>query len=165
MDNEITVRKAVKADAAALAGLLRQVGKVHSDGRPDIYRSPLTKYDEKAAEDLIADESAGVYVAECGGTVVGETIFRIMSREGDGVFLPRKWLYIDDLCVDENSRGGGAALALVEQTKRIAENEGCGAVELNCWAFNTRAAKFYEKAGFRPQKTEYEFPLSAETTI
>ena len=42
----ITVRKADESDAAALAALLVKVGKVHSDGRPDIYRSPLTKHDE-----------------------------------------------------------------------------------------------------------------------
>ena len=159
MDNEITVRKAVKADAAALAGLLRQVGKVHSDGRPDIYRSPLTKYDEKAAEDLIADESAGVYVAECGGTVVGETIFRIMSREGDGVFLPRKWLYIDDLCVDENLRGQHIGRTLYDSVLAFARDQGCYNVTLNVWCCNEKAMKFYEACGLKPQKIGMEVIL------
>ena len=152
----ITVRKADESDAAALAALLVKVGKVHSDGRPDIYRSPLTKHDENSARKLICGKESTVFIAEDNGAAVGELICKIMTHPGDGVFRPRKWLYIDDLCVDESARGTGVAAALVKAAEDAAKQCGCSSVELNCWAFNTRAARFYEKCGYVPQKTEYE---------
>lgn len=152
----ITVRKAGAQDAAALAALLRQVGSVHAEGRPDIYCSPLTKHGEQSALAIIQSKDGGVLIAEYDGKVVGELIFKRMSRECDGFYRARKWIYIDDLCVDENFRGGGTAKALSDEAERIARHEGCDAIELNCWAFNTRASGFYERMGYQPQKTEYE---------
>lgn len=154
--SNITIRHADERDSAALAALLRQVGRVHSEGRTDIYCSPLTKHDEQSALAIIQSKDGGVLLAESGGKVIGELIFKRMSRECDGFYRARKWIYIDDLCVDENYRGKGVAKALNDEAERIAYAEGCDAVELNCWAFNTRAAKFYENMGYKPQKTEYE---------
>lgn len=153
---DIKIRPATEKDAAALAALLRQVGSVHAAGRPDIYCAPLTKHDEESARAIIASPDGGVLVAEKDGKVIGELIYRRMSRPCDGFYRARRWLYIDDLCVDESCRGSGAAQALNEAAERIARAEDCDAVELNCWAFNTRAAHFYERMGYKPQKTEYE---------
>ena len=152
---EIRIRKAEKRDAGALARLLKQVGAVHGEGRPDIYERRPSKYDEKAALELVGS-GVGILVAEEGGEIRGELIYKIMNREGDGFYRPRKWLYIDDLCVDEGARGRGIAHALEAEAERIAAAEGCDAVELNCWAVNTRATAFYESAGFTRQKSQYE---------
>ena len=152
----ITIRKAEARDAEALAELLRQVGKVHAEGRKDIYCSPLTKHDERSALAIIEAADGGVLIAEADGKVVAELIFKRMSRECDGFYRTRKWIYIDDLCVDENYRGGGVAKALNDEVERIAREEDCDAVELNCWAFNERAVKFYKRMGYAPQKTQYE---------
>lgn len=150
------IRYAREDDADALVALLAQVGRAHSEGRPDIYCSPLSKHTRESAEKLINDKAGGVIVAETGGKVCGELIYKIFDRPCDGFFKARKWLYIDDLCVDENARGQGIAGALIKEAERIANDENCDAVELNCWAFNTAAAGVYEKAGYTPQKTEYE---------
>ena len=96
------------------------------------------------------------FVAEENGNVCGETICRICERAADKTHKARKWLYIDDLCVTEKCRGGQAASALIKAAEDYARSCGCVSVELNCWAFNKRAARFYEKSGFVPQKTEYE---------
>ncbi len=153
---EIKIRKACESDADALVTLLAQVGRTHSEGRPDIYCSPLSKHTNESAKKLIADRSGGVIVAETNGKVCGELIYKIFERGCDGFLKARKWLYIDDLCVDESARGKGVASALISEAESIARRENCGSVELNCWAFNKTAAKVYEKAGFTPQKTEYE---------
>lgn len=153
---DITIRRALSSDAAALAALLRQVGRVHAEGRQDIYCEHPTKHDEASALALISDPDTGVLVAEAEGKVIGELIYRLTSRECDGFYRARKWMYIDDLCVDEAMRGGKAAEALNAEAERIARDENCDAVELNCWAFNERAARFYKRMGYKPQKTEYE---------
>ena len=95
-------------------------------------------------------------VAIADGRVVGEMILRVMTREDDGFWKKRRWLYIDDLCVDAAWRGMGVAEKLDAFAEEIARSEDCVSIELNCWAFNERAAAFYKRMGYRPQKTEYE---------
>ena len=153
---KITVRKAATGDAEAIARLLTEVGKVHSEGRSDIYQSDLTKFDTEGVARMIERGEYLAFVAEENGEVCGETICRVYERAADGTYKARKWLYIDDLCVTEKCRGGQAASALMSAAEEYARSCGCVSVELNCWAFNKRAARFYEKSGFVPQKTEYE---------
>ena len=154
--SDIIVRRATGKDAEAIAGLLTEVGQVHSDGRPDIYRRHITKHTARSAEAMIDGGMYVVYVAECDGNTVGELICKVMERKGDEFYRPRKWLYIDDLCVDDASRGSDAAPLLMGAAEEFARQHGCDSVELNCWAFNKRAMHFYEKMGYTPQKTEYE---------
>lgn len=153
---QIKIRKACGSDADALIDLLAQVGRTHSEGRPDLFCSPLSKHTKETVKKLINDNAGGVIVTEADGKVCGELIYKIFDRACDGFWTARKWLYIDDLCVDENARGNGIASALIAEAENIARGNGCVSVELNCMAFNTAAAKVYEKAGFTPQKTEYE---------
>ena len=153
---DITVRQARETDAAAIAGLLTQVGKVHSEGRPDIYRPHITKHNARSVSAMISGGIYKLFVAESEGKVIGELICRVQERDGDAFYRPRKWLYVDDLCVGEEARGSEAAPLLMGAAENYARDLGCAAVELNCWAFNKRAARFYEKAGYVPQRTEYE---------
>ena len=67
-----------------------------------------------------------------------------------------KTLYIDDLCVDENERGGGIGRALYEHVIAFAKEAGCYNVTLNVWAFNENAMRFYERLGLTPQSIHME---------
>ena len=120
--SEIAIRRATKSDAAALAKLLREVGEVHAKGRPDIYCDNPAKFDESSAAELIGGSGSLVMVAEADGNVVGETICRIVTRKGDGFYRPRKWLYVDDLCVTESMRGSYAAEKLMKADTNKAED-------------------------------------------
>ena len=71
------------------------------------------------------------------------------------VGFARKELYIDDLCVDENARGGGVATALFRYVTDIAKAEGANFITLNVWQGNS-ALKFYEKMGMKPRKIMME---------
>lgn len=67
-----------------------------------------------------------------------------------------KTLYIDDLCVDENTRGKHIGKQLYEYVLKFAKESGCYNVTLNVWACNESAKKFYEKQGLIPQKIGME---------
>lgn len=54
-------------------------------------------------------------------------------------------LYIDDLCVDENSRGQHVGRKLYEYVLNYAREQGCYDVTLNVWEGNDNARAFYEK--------------------
>ena len=65
------LRFAQKTDIPAIIALLRQVGQIHYEIRPDIFRSGAQKYDESALEVLLADSSRPIFIAEEDGQVLG----------------------------------------------------------------------------------------------
>ena len=136
--------------------LLQQVGQVHHDIRPDLFRSGAQKYDEGTLEALLKDPNRPILIAEMDGQVAGYCFCILQAIEGDCVLCDRMVLYIDDLCVDESRRGTGIATALYERTCAFAREIGCHAVTLNVWCGNDSAMRFYEKMGMKPQKIGME---------
>lgn len=61
-------------------------------------------------------------------------------------------LYIDDLCVSENSRGLKIGTRLYEYVLDVAKKKGCHNLTLNVWECNESAKKFYDKCGLKIQK-------------
>lgn len=68
-------------------------------------------------------------------------------------------LYIDDLCVDANTRGMHIGQALFEHVKKEAKRMGCYDVTLNVWEGNDSARHFYEKMGLKVKETQMEYIL------
>ena len=71
----------------------------------------------------------------------------------DNILTDIKTLYIDDLCVDEKSRGQHIGKQLYDYVVNYAKKQGCYNVTLNVWECNPNAKKFYELCGLKPQKT------------
>ena len=146
------IRFAKNEDIPAMIRLLRQVGRVHYEGRPDIFRGDAQKYDEAALEALLQDKNRPILVAEDGAAVLGYAFCVIQNTQGDPVLQDRLTVYIDDLCVEETCRGGGVGKALYQAVLDYARGIGAYNVTLNVWAENKSALKFYEKMGLLPQK-------------
>ena len=155
----MVIRPAETQDIPGMLALLRQVGQVHHEIRPDIFRDRAQKYDEKALQALLKDESKPIFVAEDKGFVAGYCFCQIRTYRDDPVLTDRKELYIDDLCVDETRRGHGIASRLYEYTTAYAKNIGCAFVTLNVWCGNEGAMKFYEKAGMNARSITMEMKL------
>ena len=139
--------------------LLRQVGQVHRDIRPDIFRGGAQKYDEAALAELLKDPSRPIFIAEEEETVLGYCFCIHKAYADDPVLADRKELYIDDLCVDEACRGKGVATALYRHVTDYAKQSGCRFITLNVWAGNDNALKFYEHMGLTPRSTTMESKL------
>ena len=155
----------VKAEARHIPGMLRllgQVGQVHHEIRPDIFRDGALKYDETALKALLLEENKPIFIGEDGGWVLGYCFCVLKDYRGSGVQTDRVELYIDDLCVDENRRGGGIATALYRHATDYAKRLGCAFVSLNVWCGNDGAMAFYEKMGLRPRHIMLEMPLEVE---
>lgn len=153
------IRIAENRDIPAILELLRQVGQVHHDVRPDLFRDGAQKYDTPALEALLKDQNRPIFVAEAEGRVEGYCFCIRKSTRDDPVLWNEEELYIDDLCVDEKSRGKGAAQALYRYAVDYARKIGCDSVTLNVWEGNDRARAFYEKQGLTPRKTMMEYRL------
>ena len=155
----MTVRFAEEKDIPQMIDLLRQVGEVHHQIRPDLFRAGAQKYDEAALKRLLADKNRPILAGVIDEKMVGYAFCILQELKNDPVLCDRKALYIDDLCVDENVRGGGVAQAIYQGVLDYAREIHCDAVTLNVWCGNDRALRFYEKSGLKPQKIGMELTL------
>lgn len=155
----MNIRLAAENDIPALLSLLLQVGQVHHEIRPDIFRGAARKYTESDLSELLKDQNSPIFVLTVDGCVEGYCFCKLRSYDGSGVCTRRRELYIDDLCVDENCRGQGVATALYRHVCGYAKEIGCNFVTLNVWCGNDSAMHFYEKMGLRPRSIMMETPL------
>lgn len=139
--------------------LLKQVGQVHHLGRPDLFRAGAQKYNEADLRNLLQDGSRPIFIAEEEGKVLAYGFCIVKVTKNDPVLADNTTLYIDDLCVDENSRGKHIGKAIYARIVQYAKAIGCGSVTLNVWAFNESAKGFYESLGMKPQKIGMEMRL------
>ena len=153
------IRRAEQADIPGLIRLLYQVGQVHHEIRPDIFRSGAIKYTQADLEALVSDESRPIFAAVEGERLLGYCFCQLEIYAGSTVLTDRTELYIDDLCVEESCRGQGVAKALYRHVLDYAKGLGCAFVTLNVWQGNDGAMKFYEKMGLTPRKTYLEVKL------
>ena len=153
------IRLAKEQDIHGMLSLLRQVGQVHHDIRPDIFPEDTLKYDENALAELLKDEKRPIFVAVDEEFVAGYCFCVIKISEKTHVSTARKELYIDDLCVDENRRGQGIAKGLYRWVCGWAKEIGCDFVTLNVWCGNDGAMKFYDAMGMKPRSIMMETKL------
>ena len=152
----MTIRFACEKDIPQMLDLLLQVGEVHHQIRPDLFRAGAQKYDEAALKRLLKNPDRPILAAEVDGKMVGYAFCILQITKDDPVLCDRKVLYIDDLCVDENHRGRGIAGALYHRALELARELSCDAVTLNVWWGNDNALRFYENCGLQKQKIGME---------
>ena len=151
------IRKANEKDIPRLIDLLYQVHRVHSQGRPDIFRAGNKKYTEDELREILSDETKPIYAAVDETDTLCGYAFCIYEEIKEQISLmDRKSLYIDDLCVDETMRGKHIGTKLYEYVLEEARKNGCYHVTLNVWCLNESAMRFYEKCGLSPLKITME---------
>ena len=152
----MTIRFACEKDIPQMLDLLLQVGEVHHQIRPDLFRAGAQKYDETALKRLLKNPDRPILAAEEDGKMVGYAFCILQITKDDPVLCDRRVLYIDDLCVDESHRGRGIAGALYCRSLELAKELSCDAVTLNVWWGNDNALRFYENCGLQKQKIGME---------
>jgi ribosomal protein S18 acetylase RimI-like enzyme len=157
--NNNMVRKANKSDIGRIIELLHQVDMVHHVIRPDLFKPNTTKYNEQELEALLENESKPIFVFDSGNDVLGHAFCLITEVRDDKLLQDIKTLYIDDICVDEKSRGLHVGKALYEYVHDYALSIGCNNITLNVWEGNGPALSFYRNMGMKVQKTTMEIIL------
>lgn len=153
------IRRACEKDLAGINSLLCQVLKVHHDGRPDIFKPDAKKYTDDELRVIISDDSRPIFVAVDSESVIGYAFCIFQQHINNNILTDIKTLYIDDLCVDEKTRGRHIGKSLYDYVIAFAEKNDCYNVTLNVWSCNESAMKFYEKCGLKPQKVGMEVIL------
>lgn len=153
------IRFAEAKDVTGILALLRQVGQVHHQGRPDIFRKGAQKYGASQVLSMLNSSKTPIFVAVEGEKVVGYGFCQVKIYENDPVIADHTEIYIDDLCVDENCRGQGIGQAIYKEIIRYAKMRKADSITLNVWCCNESAMRFYEKLGLKPQKIGMELQL------
>ncbi len=150
------IRFAIAEDVPGILELLRQVGRVHHNGRPDIFRSDAQKYGPSQVLAMLDKAETPIFVAVEDGNVLGYCFCQMKTYYRDSVICDHTTCYIDDLCVHENCRGKHVGTTLYEAVCRYAKSRDCASITLNVWTCNPSAMAFYEKLGLKPQKVGME---------
>ena len=156
----ICIRKARPIDCNAVIRLLKQISQLHHEGRPDIFKDAVSKYNN---DDLIfkfTDPEQYIIVAtDEKDHILGYAFSYFEIKHDNRLLEDRKILYLDDLCVDDICRGKNIGSKLFDATLLHAKETGCDALELNVWEFNTPAINFYKKHGMTVKYSKMELPI------
>lgn len=159
----MNIRRAKEKDITKINDLLNQVLEIHASIRPDIFISGTTKYTNLELSEMIKDDLKPIYVAvNESDEVIGYAFCQIKEQPFSNNMIQFKSMFIDDLCVDSNTRGMHVGYHLFEFVKEEAKRLGCYEVTLNVWEGNDSARAFYEKMGMKVKETQMEFILDKE---
>jgi len=150
------IRFAKAEDIPGIIKLLQQVGRVHHERRPDLFRANAQKYGSSQILSMLGKSENPIFVAVEHEVVLGYGFCMLERFDRHPVMNDRMTLYIDDLCVLEDCRGKHVGSAIYNEIVRYAKYIGCYNVTLNVWSCNEGAMKFYEKMGLKPQKIGME---------
>jgi GNAT superfamily N-acetyltransferase len=136
-----TIRPARAADVAVIGQLIRE----------------LAEYEKLAHEAVATDASlrealfgqrpfSEVLLGETGTEVAGFALF----FHNFSTFLGKPGLYVEDIYVRPQFRGGGLGTAFFKRLARTAVDRGCGRLEWAVLDWNEPALNFYRKIGAVP---------------
>jgi diamine N-acetyltransferase len=146
VDRKIMIRRAVSADAAALAELAARTfidAFAAANRAEDIEAFVGATYGEVQQRREIENPDGITLLFEEDGVLHGFVQLRRTPDSRDGE------VEIARFYVDQTRHGRGVAPALMQETIATARELGASTVWLGVWEHNPRAIRFYEKSGFR----------------
>ena len=152
----MNIRQADARDALLLSSLSVEVQRLHAENHPDIFKMP--KSDEYAVtffDELLADTSIRIYIAEEAGHGIGYIFCKLYERPESPLTFVNRFLQIEHISVQSAVQHRGVGGALMQRVEELARELRVKKIQLSSWVFNTNAHAFFEKQGFI--KFEYRF--------
>lgn len=157
------IRRAVENDIPELGRILFQVNNVHAQGRPDLFLMDHRKYTDQELADLLGDPGRPVFVLTEDDHKLKGYAFCMIEDYRDGTnMVPRRTVYIDDICVDQVCRGQHVGQQLYTYVCDYARSVGAYNITLNVWSCNPGAQAFYQSMGLVPYKVGMEYILDQD---
>ena len=145
----ITVRAAVMEDADAVEYLTVEVQQLHREALPDIFKFPSDKlFSREKLANLLQDANSTVAVAESKREIIGYVYGVIVHRPENDFKKAERYMYIQQIGVRKDARRQGVGRALITFIESRALASAVTGLQLDYWAFNTRAQSFFESCGF-----------------
>jgi GNAT superfamily N-acetyltransferase len=136
----LSIRSAVRGDLPFIAALIRELAEYEELAHE-------VRFDEAMLERHLFGERpmAEVIVGEFDGIAQGFALF----FHNFSTFEGRPGIYLEDLFVRPQARGGGLGKALLVHLAALAVERGCARLEWSVLDWNAPALGFYRKLGAR----------------
>jgi GNAT superfamily N-acetyltransferase len=149
----LQIRPGRPSDVQLIASLIRGLARFEK------LEDEVTMTEDLLAKGLFGDRPyAETLLAEEDGTPVGFALF----FHNFSTFMARPGLYLEDLFVVPEHRGGGVGRALLVELARVAVQRGCGRLEWSVLDWNREAIRFYERLGASPNSEWTVYRLTGE---
>lgn len=137
MGERVTFREATEEDAPLILDFIR--GLADYEKMSDL----VVATEDTLREWIFKKRGANVIFALCDGAPAGFALYFYNFS----TFLGRSGLYLEDLFVRPEYRGGGVGKGLLRRLSEIALENGCGRLEWSCLDWNTPSVAFYRSLG------------------
>ncbi len=152
-DDQTNIRDADRSDVPAIVALLAD--DVLGAGRERAGGDDLAAY-YAAFDDVAADPNNTLIVAAIDGLVVG--CLQLTIIPGLSISATRRG-QIEGVRVAADRRGSGLGERMIRHAVDIAEQRGCGLVQLTSNKVRKDAIRFYERLGFQATHEGFKMPL------
>ena len=112
-------------------------------------------------ERTLFDEGAKAHslICERDGQAIGYAVYFYSYS----TWLGRNGIYLEDLYITPEQRGGGAGKQLLRHIAKEAFDNGCGRLEWSVLDWNEPAIQFYKSLGAEPQDEWVRYRMEGET--
>jgi GNAT superfamily N-acetyltransferase len=149
----VRIRAGEKTDVRLIAELIRGLARYEK------LEHELVMTEEKLTDSLFGERRfAETIIAEDDGKPVGFALF----FHNYSTFLAQPGIYLEDLFVLPEHRGGGVGRLLLERLAQLAVERGCGRLEWAVLDWNVDAIRFYERLGAKPNAEWTIYRLTGE---
>jgi diamine N-acetyltransferase len=150
---DFTIRKATKKDFKGLVKIYNELNILHSKGEPDVFViKKETPQNLEFVGVILKNKDAVLFVAQSAGEIIGLIQANIMESPDIPIFVKRKYIHIEDICVEQKYRRSSVGKRLMESVEQWAVTKGISEIDLNVWDFNKNAMAFFKNIGYTPSR-------------
>ncbi|WP_085676911.1 MULTISPECIES: GNAT family N-acetyltransferase [unclassified Pseudomonas] len=152
----LTIRPAVRTDAAQILAYITELAE-YERARHEVVATLAD------IEKSLFDESSTVHslICEREGKAIGFAVYFYSYSTWQG----RNGIYLEDLYITPEQRGGGAGRDVLRHIAREAVAKGCGRFEWSVLDWNEPAIGFYKSLGAEPQDEWVRYRLDGDKLL
>jgi len=147
---KMAIRFAVKNDLEQINVLRKEVNDIHVNEKPEFFKAGFSDELRNHIYTIWNDPKQKIVVNEHNGKIYGFAILNCIIQPENPFMYERKFLSIDEFCVDKTCRKTGIATEMILFIRNYAIQKNFNRIELSVWEFNQEALIFYEAKGFSP---------------
>ncbi|WP_079227925.1 GNAT family N-acetyltransferase [Pseudomonas putida] len=152
----LTIRPAVRSDAAQILAYITELAE-YERARHEVVATVAD------IEHSLFDEGSTVHslICERDGKAIGFAVYFYSYSTWQG----RNGIYLEDLYITPEQRGGGAGRDVLRHIAREAVAKGCGRFEWSVLDWNEPAISFYKSLGAEPQDEWVRYRLDGDKLL